>query len=129
MYETPGGTILLMAHRGIESICLDRGESHMKVRDDGLVLDFSQELHDWIQHWFRSGRRKVAQRLKGRNIYNFTTSPPPSPQDDLMPKYAELIYNGFWFSPEREALQTLIDKTQEYCTGKPWAVGLITLTI
>jgi len=46
-----------------------------------------------------------------------------------MPKYAELIYNGFWFSPEREALQTLIDKTQEYCTGKPWAVGLITLTI
>ena len=35
-----------------------------------------------------------------------------------MPKYAELIYNGFWFSPEREALQTLIDKTQEYCTGK-----------
>jgi len=39
VYETPGGTILLMAHRGIESICLDRGESHMKVRDDGLVLD------------------------------------------------------------------------------------------
>ncbi len=40
-------------------------------------------------------------------------------QDDLMPRYAELIYNGFWFSPEREALQTLIDKTQEFCTGKP----------
>ncbi|GAX86192.1 hypothetical protein CEUSTIGMA_g13605.t1 [Chlamydomonas eustigma] len=67
VYETPGGTILLMAHRGIESITLDRGESHLK--------------------------------------------------DDLMPRYAELIYNGFWFSPEREALQTLIDKTQEYCTG------------
>jgi argininosuccinate synthase len=67
VYETPGGTILLMAHRGIESITLDRGESHLK--------------------------------------------------DDLMPRYAELIYNGFWFSPEREALQTLIDQTQEYCTG------------
>jgi len=53
-----------------------------------------------------------------RHNNNFMTSPPPSPQDDLMPKYAELIYNGFWFSPEREALQTLIDKTQEYCTGK-----------
>ena len=63
MYETPGGTILLLAHRGIESITLDRGAAHLK--------------------------------------------------DELMPKYAELIYNGFWFSPEREMLQALIDKSQE----------------
>ena len=61
MYETPGGTILLAAHRGIESITLDRGAAHLK--------------------------------------------------DELMPKYAELIYNGFWFSPEREMLQVLIDKS------------------
>lgn len=67
VYETPGGTILLTAHRAIESITLDRGEMHLK--------------------------------------------------DDLMPKYAELVYNGFWFTPEREALQALIDRTQEYCTG------------
>mmetsp|Transcript_21925 Transcript_21925/g.47854 ORF Transcript_21925/g.47854 Transcript_21925/m.47854 type:complete len:448 (-) Transcript_21925:658-2001(-) len=67
VYETPGGTILLYAHRAIESITLDREEAHLK--------------------------------------------------DELMPRYAELIYNGFWFSPEREALQALIDKTQEYCTG------------
>ena len=64
MYETPGGTILLAAHRAIESITLDRGAAHLK--------------------------------------------------DELMPKYAELIYNGFWFSPEREMLQALIDKSQEY---------------
>jgi argininosuccinate synthase len=67
MYETPGGTILCMAHRAIESITLDRGAAHLK--------------------------------------------------DELMPKYAELIYNGFWFSPEREMLQALIDKSQEYVTG------------
>ena len=67
MYETPGGTILLQAHRGIESITLDRGAAHLK--------------------------------------------------DELMPKYAELIYNGFWFSPEREMLQALIDKSQEFVTG------------
>lgn len=67
VYETPGGTVLLHAHRAMESITLDRSEMHLK--------------------------------------------------DDLMPKYAELIYNGFWFSPEREALQALVDKTQEYCTG------------
>ncbi|GGC65870.1 argininosuccinate synthase [Chelatococcus reniformis] len=67
MYETPGGTILLLAHRGIESITLDRGAAHLK--------------------------------------------------DELMPKYAELIYNGFWFSPEREMLQVLIDKSQEFVTG------------
>jgi argininosuccinate synthase len=66
-YETPGGTILLKAHRAIESITLDKGEAHLK--------------------------------------------------DEIMPKYAELIYNGFWFSPEREALQKLIDKTQENCEG------------
>ncbi|WP_445681515.1 argininosuccinate synthase [Radicibacter daui] len=66
-YETPGGTILSAAHRGIESITLDRGAAHLK--------------------------------------------------DELMPRYAELIYNGFWFSPEREALQALIDKTQERVTG------------
>src|SRR5215510_1510564 len=67
MYETPGGTILLAAHRGIESITLDRGAAHLK--------------------------------------------------DELMPKYAELIYNGFWFTPEREMLQAAIDKSQELVTG------------
>jgi argininosuccinate synthase len=67
MYETPGGTILLAAHRGIESITLDRGAAHLK--------------------------------------------------DELMPKYAELIYYGFWFSPEREMLQAAIDKSQEFVTG------------
>ena len=64
MYETPGGTILLAAHRGIESITLDRGAAHLK--------------------------------------------------DELMPKYAELVYYGFWFSPEREMLQAAIDKSQEF---------------
>ena len=67
IYETPGGTILLEAHRGIEQITLDRGAAHLK--------------------------------------------------DELMPKYAELIYNGFWFSPEREMLQALIDRSQEHVTG------------
>ena len=67
VYETPGGTILLEAHRGIEQITLDRGQAHLK--------------------------------------------------DELMPRYAELIYNGFWFSPEREMLQALIDKSQEHVTG------------
>ena len=67
MYETPGGTILLPAHRAIESITLDRGAAHLK--------------------------------------------------DQLMPQYAELIYNGFWFSPEREMIQALIDKSQEKVTG------------
>ena len=68
VYETPGGTILLSAHRGIESITLDRGAMHLK--------------------------------------------------DELMPRYAELIYNGFWFSPEREMLQALIDKSQALVTGR-----------
>ena len=68
MYETPGGTILLAAHRGIESITLDRGAAHLK--------------------------------------------------DELMPKYAELVYNGFWFSPEREMLQAAIDHSQRYVTGR-----------
>jgi len=67
LYETPGGTILLEAHRGIEQITLDAGAGHLK--------------------------------------------------DSLMPRYAELIYNGFWFSPEREMLQALIDKSQEHVTG------------
>jgi argininosuccinate synthase len=67
VYETPGGTVLLAAHRGIESITLDRGAAHLK--------------------------------------------------DELMPKYAELIYNGFWFSPEREMLQALIDRSQERVSG------------
>ena len=67
VYETPGGTLLLEAHRAIESITLDRGAAHLK--------------------------------------------------DELMPKYAELIYNGFWFSPEREMLQAMIDKSQEHVTG------------
>jgi argininosuccinate synthase len=67
IYETPGGTILLTAHRGIESITLDRGAAHLK--------------------------------------------------DDIMPRYAALIYNGFWFSPEREMLQALIDKSQEFVSG------------
>jgi len=68
MYETPGGTILAVAHRAIESITLDRGAAHLK--------------------------------------------------DQIMPQYAELIYNGFWFSPEREMLQALIDKSQEFVTGQ-----------
>jgi argininosuccinate synthase len=67
VYETPGGTILHHAHRGIESITLDRGAAHLK--------------------------------------------------DEIMPRYAELIYNGFWFSPEREMLQALIDKSQEHVEG------------
>ena len=66
-YETPGGTLLLKAHRAMESITLDSQAGHLK--------------------------------------------------DDLMPKYAQLIYDGFWWSPEREALQALIDKTQEYVSG------------
>jgi argininosuccinate synthase len=66
-YETPGGTIMLKAHRAIESICLDREEAHMK--------------------------------------------------DGMIPKYAELIYNGFWFSPEREMLQAAIDTTQKFVQG------------
>ncbi len=68
MYETPGGTVLLAAHRGIESITLDRGAAHLK--------------------------------------------------DELMPKYAELVYYGFWFAPEREMLQAAIDKSQEFVSGR-----------
>ncbi|MGI9379717.1 MAG: argininosuccinate synthase [Methyloligellaceae bacterium] len=68
VYETPGGTILLEAHRAMESLTLDRGAAHLK--------------------------------------------------DELMPRYAELIYNGFWFSPEREMLQALIDKSQEHVEGE-----------
>ena len=66
-YETPGGTILLRAHRAIESVCLDREVAHLK--------------------------------------------------DDLMPRYASLIYNGYWWSPERRALQVLIDHTQANVNG------------
>ena len=67
VYETPGGTILLTAHRAIESITLDRGAAHLK--------------------------------------------------DEIMPRYAELIYNGYWYAPERHMLQALIDKSQESVTG------------
>jgi argininosuccinate synthase len=67
VYETPGGAILLQAHRAMESITLDRGAGHLK--------------------------------------------------DELMPRYAELIYNGFWFAPEREMLQAAIDRSQENVTG------------
>jgi len=67
IYETPGGTVLLVAHRAMESLTLDRGAAHLK--------------------------------------------------DELMPRYAELIYNGFWFSPEREMLQAMIDKSQERVSG------------
>jgi argininosuccinate synthase len=67
IYETPGGTILLTAHRAIESLCLDRGAMHQK--------------------------------------------------DEIMPRYAELVYNGFWFSPEREMLQALIDESQKRVEG------------
>ncbi|MEO1471016.1 MAG: argininosuccinate synthase, partial [Pseudomonadota bacterium] len=67
IYETPGGTIWLAAHRGIESLTLDRGAMHLK--------------------------------------------------DELMPRYAELIYNGYWFSPEREMLQAAIDLSQAEVTG------------
>ncbi|MGR9296137.1 argininosuccinate synthase [Rhizobium leguminosarum] len=68
IYETPGGTILLTAHRGIESITLDRAAAHLK--------------------------------------------------DEIMPRYAELIYNGFWFAPEREMLQALIDQSQTFVSGE-----------
>ncbi len=67
IYETPGGTILLTAHRGMESITIDRGAMHLK--------------------------------------------------DEIMPRYAETIYNGFWYSPEREMMQALIDKSQEDVYG------------
>ncbi len=67
MYETPGGTILHLAHRAVEALTLDRGAAHLK--------------------------------------------------DELMPRYAELIYNGFWFSPEREMLQAAIDHSQRQVTG------------
>ena len=67
VYETPGGTILLAAHRAIESLTLDRGEAHLK--------------------------------------------------DEIMPKYAEIIYNGLWFSSERLSLQKIIDHTQRYVNG------------
>lgn len=67
IYETPGGTIMLEGHRGIESITLDRGAAHLK--------------------------------------------------DELMPRYAELIYNGYWFSPERDMLQALIDESQHHVNG------------
>ncbi len=67
-YETPGGTILLRAHRAMESITLDRGAVHLK--------------------------------------------------DEMMPRYAQLIYNGMWFSPEREMLQAMIDQSQQHVTGE-----------
>ena len=67
VYETPGGTILMAAHRGIESITLDRGAAHLK--------------------------------------------------DELMPRYAELVYNGFWFAPEREMIQAAVDESQKYVSG------------
>ncbi|MFT5487755.1 MAG: argininosuccinate synthase [Paracoccaceae bacterium] len=67
VYETPGGTILIAAHRGIESLTLDRGAAHLK--------------------------------------------------DELMPRYAELVYNGFWFSPEREMLQAAVDESQKFVNG------------
>ncbi len=68
VYETPGGTILIAAHRGIESITLDRGAAHLK--------------------------------------------------DELMPRYAELVYNGFWFSPEREMIQAAVDQSQRHVDGR-----------
>lgn len=68
VYETPGGTILLAAHRGIESITLDRAAAHLK--------------------------------------------------DEIMPRYAALVYNGFWYSPEREMLQALIDRSQTHVSGE-----------
>ncbi len=67
VYETPGGTLLIAAHRAVESITLDRGAAHLK--------------------------------------------------DELMPRYAELVYNGFWFSPEREMIQAAIDDSQKHVTG------------
>ncbi|MBP2445296.1 argininosuccinate synthase [Rhizobium leguminosarum] len=68
VYETPGGTILLAAHRGIEALTLDRAAAHLK--------------------------------------------------DEIMPRYAELIYNGFWFAPERDMLQALIDRSQDFVSGE-----------
>ncbi|MEO6255750.1 MAG: argininosuccinate synthase, partial [Sphingomicrobium sp.] len=68
VYETPGGTILHLAHRAIEQLTLDRGAAHLK--------------------------------------------------DELMPRYAELVYNGLWFSPERAMLQALVDRSQERVEGR-----------
>ena len=89
IYETPGGTILLEAHRGIEQITLDSGAAHLK--------------------------------------------------DELMPRYAELIYNGFWFSPEREMLQAAIDRSRKMSPARcgssstraapRWGAGPITASI
>jgi argininosuccinate synthase len=112
VYETPGGTVLLTARRGIESICLDRGEA-----SSNFFLPFFFET-------FR-------QRLKNAHFFSFPlflSLPPPNQtkqktnkqahlKDELMPRYAELIYNGFWFSPEREALQAAIDSTQKFVKG------------
>ena len=67
VYETPGGSVLIVAHRAMESLTLDRGEGHLK--------------------------------------------------DELMPRYAELVYNGFWWSPERLAIQTMIDQVSQNVTG------------
>ncbi len=67
IYETPGGTILLAAHRAMESLTLDREAAHLK--------------------------------------------------DELMPRYAEMVYNGFWFAPERHMLQALVDNSQEHVEG------------
>lgn len=102
VYETPGGTVLLAARRGIESICLDRGE----VRE----LIFSL-----FSIFFAISKRCFSTFFSLSLIFPFQKQ--AHLKDELMPRYAELIYNGFWFSPEREALQAAIDSTQKFVKG------------
>lgn len=120
VYETPGGTVLLAARRGIESICLDRGE----VREGKRVFSIS------FSFFFSFLRKEKTRTLFSLTLFplslfllllHFLQTPFfPSQahlKDELMPRYAELIYNGFWFSPEREALQAAIDSTQKFVKG------------
>jgi hypothetical protein len=124
VYETPGGTLLLTARRAMESITLDRGEAHLKVGcrcgvwvaecgGAGAGVVCVQPLGACLPVLAPSG----THRTPVTHTYTHTPPPPPRPQDDLMPKYAELIYNGFWFSPEREAIQRLVDNTQQFVSG------------
>lgn len=113
VYETPGGTILLHAHRAIESICLDRGEAHLKARAGGAgargwgPLPRRQRLPSSLLH-AELQQAGAASAPLGHGLIDLRSPARlhrSTLQDDLMPRYAELVYNGFWFSPEREALQ------------------------
>lgn len=162
VYETPGGTVLLTARRAIESICLDRGEAHLKAgarqqspprcahapprrtacccfhplppcersarppaclhlyrhRSKARVEARCARVGPLDHISVTSGRTVTAACVIGASTHLLTHHPTPTTlQDDLMPRYAELVYNGFWFSPERLALQEAIDKTQKFVTG------------